>query len=94
MGMSLETKERMKITICMGSSCFARGNGDNLDVIEDFLKAHEIEATVDLAGSRCEGCCAEGPNVEVDGQRFQQVDRGMMLDILQEFGFKEGRGNE
>ena len=92
--MNVLTKDRLKIAICMGSSCFARGNGDNLNVIEEFLKTNEIEATVDLAGSRCEGCCAEGPNVVVGGQRFQNVDPGMMLDILQELCFETGGDHE
>lgn len=29
-----------KILICMGSSCFARENRENLQVIEEFLRYH------------------------------------------------------
>ncbi len=75
----------VEITICMGSSCFARGNGENLEIIENYLAEHRLEACVELAGSRCEGLCAEGPNLIVNGRPFQKVDRGMLLDLLREY---------
>ena len=33
-----------EIVICMGSSCFARGNEVNLRIIEDFLRENGLEA--------------------------------------------------
>jgi NADH:ubiquinone oxidoreductase subunit E len=78
-------KKPVEITICMGSSCYARGNGANLAVIEEYLEEHGLDAHVELAGSRCEGLCAEGPNLIVNGRPFQKVDRGMLLDLLREY---------
>jgi NADH:ubiquinone oxidoreductase subunit E len=69
----------------MGSSCFARGNGANLEVIENWLDKNRLQADVELTGTRCEGCCAEGPNLLVNGRRFHKVDRETLLDILREF---------
>lgn len=83
--MSQTENETIEMTICMGSSCYARGNGTNLEVIEEYLEEHGMEARVVLAGSRCEGCCADGPNVTVNGRRFGRVDRETLLDILNEF---------
>ena len=34
------------ITLCMGSSCFSRGNGKNLPRIQEFLKDHGLAAQV------------------------------------------------
>ena len=48
---------KRKIVICMGSSCFARGNEENLRVIEDFLKSNHLEADVLLSGRCCAGIC-------------------------------------
>ncbi|PKK89850.1 MAG: hypothetical protein CVV64_12465 [Candidatus Wallbacteria bacterium HGW-Wallbacteria-1] len=73
----------MKIEICMGSSCFARGNEKNLQVIEEFIDSQAISCTVDLVGKRCENLCCDGPNIRINGVRFQGVDRGMILDILE-----------
>lgn len=83
--MNNRDEKKLKITVCMGSSCFARGNGANLEVIEEYLGRRGIEAEVDLAGTRCEGRCAAGPNLIVNGHCFEQVDRETLLDILNEF---------
>lgn len=82
--MTEEVSERPRITICMGSSCFARGNERNLAVCEDFLASRGLrdEVDVELAASLCTGNCAKGPVVTVDGEVHTQVDEGVMQDIL------------
>lgn len=73
-----------KIVICIGSSCFSRGNAKNVEVAEQYLKDHglEDEVDVDLSGGLCEGMCAEGPNVIIDGKVYNHVDAGVMLDLM------------
>lgn len=53
----------VKITVCMGSSCFSRGNCRNLDAIRAWLAANGREAEVELKGCRCGGQCGVGPNI-------------------------------
>lgn len=53
----------VKVTICMGSSCFSRGNCRNLEAVRAWLSAHGHEADVELKGCRCGGLCGEGPNL-------------------------------
>ena len=76
--------DKPTITICMGSSCFARGNEKNLAVCEEFLAARGLrdEVDVELGASLCTGNCAQGPIVMVDGKTYTNVDRGVMLDIM------------
>lgn len=71
------------IVICMGSSCFARGNKKNLALIENFLETHDLEASVRLEGSHCASECQSGPNIRIDGTLYQHVDTGVLLDILE-----------
>jgi NADH:ubiquinone oxidoreductase subunit E len=87
-------KKPVEITICMGSSCYARGNGTNLEMIEDYIEEHGLDARVVLTGSRCEGVCAEGPNLTVNGRRFGRVDRETLLDILKETCPANGESHE
>ena len=54
------------IKICMGSSCYSRGNQENLERIERYLNERQIDCRVDLRGSRCEGLCSDGPIVEIN----------------------------
>lgn len=71
-----------KITICMGSSCFARGNGEHLELIENYLAQNGLDADVELCGFRCRNECAEGPTLEMNGKVYRKVDQGMLLDLL------------
>ncbi len=73
-----------QIIICIGSSCFSRGNARNVEIAEKYLEEHGLkdDVDVDLAGGLCAGCCSEGPNVIVDGKVYNRVDGGVMLDLL------------
>lgn len=55
------------VTICMGSSCFSRGNSRNLEAIRKWLAETGHEAEVGLKGCRCGNQCGEGPNIWIDG---------------------------
>jgi NADH:ubiquinone oxidoreductase subunit E len=75
---------KTKITICMGSSCFARGNEKNLELIENFLCTHCLndEINLKLTGTLCHGKCNIGPNVSINGRTYNKVTEGVMLDLL------------
>lgn len=80
------------IVVCMGSSCFARGNHAHLRLIEAFLKDHNVGVRVQLRGSRCEEMCEHGPNVWIGNVLYQRVDKGVLIDALERrFG---GRATE
>ena len=68
------------IVICMGSSCFARGNRRILPLIEAYLKNHEVDCR--LIGRGCAGKCRQGPNLEIDGEKFERVDQESLIDLL------------
>ncbi len=74
---------KLNITVCMGSSCFARGNAQNLELIENFIKENGLEAEIDLCGARCSGQCASGPNIIVNGVEYNSVDENKVREILQ-----------
>jgi NADH:ubiquinone oxidoreductase subunit E len=66
----------------MGSSCFSRGNAENLRVIRDYLERHGLSATVRPTGHLCEGMCSEGPNLIVNGSVYHGVDAARMTALL------------
>lgn len=68
------------IAICMGSSCFARGNKRNLKIIEEYLARYKIDCA--LNGRGCVGRCRSGPNLSIDGEAFEQVDSETLIDLL------------
>lgn len=75
---------KTEIVICMGSACFARGNAQNLEFLSDYISENNLDAKIEIAGSRCEGKCADGPNMTVNGVEYNNVDRGKILTILKE----------
>lgn len=87
-------EKRVEITSSMGSSCYARGKGRNLEMIEAYIEEHGLDVEVTLTGSRCEGSCADGPNLRVDGRRFGRVDRETLIDILKETSPAKGAAHE
>lgn len=72
----------MKITVCMGSSCFARGNAQNLEFIENYIKDNGLDAEIELSGARCDGKCASGPNIIIDGVEYSEMDEEKLEKIL------------
>ncbi|WP_352425348.1 (2Fe-2S) ferredoxin domain-containing protein [Aminomonas paucivorans] len=82
-GSAVEKGERVVLTLCMGSSCFARGNQKNLEVIRQFLKDHRMEDRVSLVGSRCEGACTQGPNLRIGDRLFPRINQEDLPALLE-----------
>ena len=73
----------MTIRICMGSSCYARGNRDNLTFLRQYIREHALEARLTLTGCLCTGNCRRGPVIEVDGILHAEVDMVSLKDLLE-----------
>ncbi len=71
-----------RITICLGSSCFSRGNKHVLEIVKDYLKEHELEHKVFFSGELCTGLCEEGPILKIDNQTFKSVTGDNVYEIL------------
>ena len=74
---------KTRITICLGSSCFTRGNDQHLPQIQEWLGRRGLNDRVLLKGSRCEGQCLHGPNLKIDGELVSEV-RGAELEAILE----------
>lgn len=72
----------IEIKICMGSSCFARGNAQNLEFIENYIKINDLDVQIELTGSRCEGKCACGPNMIINKVEYKNVTCEKIQEIL------------
>ncbi len=83
-----EDSMKTNIKICMGSSCFARGNNKNLEIIEKYIYDNKLNAQVELEGFCCEGKCQSGPNLKIDDKCYTQVTKEKLKTILE--GLKNG----
>ena len=72
----------VELAICMGSSCFSRGNKENITRIREYIDVHGLCGRVLLKGHLCEGLCKDGPNITVDGDVFNLSSSGSLEFIL------------
>jgi NADH:ubiquinone oxidoreductase subunit E len=71
----------------MGSSCFSRGNKQTLQVIQQYLKDHQLERDVILKGNHCFSECSTGPVMKIGPTLYEHVSPENVLEILEkEFG--------
>jgi len=74
---------KKEIKICMGSSCFSRGNKQTLLVIQQYLKDHQLERDVILKGNHCFSDCSAGPILKIGQKLYEHVTRETVLEILE-----------
>ncbi|MDR3710224.1 MAG: (2Fe-2S) ferredoxin domain-containing protein [Capsulimonadaceae bacterium] len=74
--------EPVEIVVCMGSSCFSRGNSANLAAIKKYIGEHGDTFQVRLVGSRCEERCMEGPTISVGGTLIREASPAEIPSIL------------
>jgi NADH:ubiquinone oxidoreductase subunit E len=58
--------DKMKITVCIGSSCHIKGSRQVVDQLQELITANNVEDKVKLGGTFCLGKCQEGVCVMVD----------------------------
>ncbi|MGD9978435.1 MAG: NAD(P)H-dependent oxidoreductase subunit E [Bacteroidales bacterium] len=73
---------KTEIMICLGSSCFARGNKATLNAIVDYIGKHKLTDKVYFHGAHCFGQCAEGPIVKINNSVYTGVNEYNIIDIL------------
>lgn len=71
-----------RILICLGSSCYSRGNAENLAAIKSFITEHGLEADIDFRGHLCNESCNKGPIVQLDDNIYEEVTQSSIHNIL------------
>ncbi len=75
----------IEIEICMGSSCYSRGNSRALELIEDYIKEKNLDVLINLKGQLCHGICSEGPNIIVNGNIHRNCDPDCVVDLINHY---------
>ena len=73
---------KTEVVICLGSSCFARGNKATLKIIEKYIKENNLHDRVFFHGGHCFGKCTEGPVVKIDDIIHTGVTELSIIEIL------------
>lgn len=80
----MDANNHIDVVVCMGSSCFARGNKKNLEFIENLIENDDLDISIELIGNRCEKKCAQGPIIIVNGAMHSNVTRDKLKAIFSE----------
>ena len=70
------------VTICMGSSCFGKGNSSNAGYITRFIEEHNLQNRVEVSGCLCGNACAQGPNIRINDKMISGISEQTVADII------------
>ncbi|AQQ09483.1 NADP-reducing hydrogenase subunit HndA [Sedimentisphaera cyanobacteriorum] len=73
---------KVKIRLCMGSSCFTRGNNKAIELIKEYISENNLEQSIELSGSLCEGKCSSGPHITIDDKEYDDIKPESVLDLI------------
>jgi NADH:ubiquinone oxidoreductase subunit E len=76
----------VEIVVCLGSSCFARGNSENLAIINKHIQSRGLNASVRLTGRLCQDQCKQGPNVMIGGELYHGITAAKLRELLELLG--------
>jgi NADH:ubiquinone oxidoreductase subunit E len=75
---------RYEMQICLGSSCFSRGNKDLVQFIKEYLRKNHLDDRVIFKGARCLDLCSKGPNLIMNGKIIEGVRLTQIEKILED----------
>ena len=76
-------KEKLKVELCMGSSCFARGNSGNLIGLEEYIEHNGLSDRIELEGHLCLGKCSTGPHLKIGDKEYSGIaDPDAAADLI------------
>lgn len=78
-------EETLKVTICMGSSCFARGNNLLINKIKELIGKYNLQDRVELSATLCQNCCREGPNIRLNGTQYSGMNEARLEQAVKDF---------
>jgi NADH:ubiquinone oxidoreductase subunit E len=74
--------KKLVVELCMGSSCFARGNSQTLAALESYLQESGSADYVDLIGHLCMGDCSKGPNIRIGDTTYQGLPADEVVQLV------------
>lgn len=72
------------VEICMGSSCFARGNNITAKELQKVIKERGWGDVVKIKGVLCQDSCKDGPIVIQNNIKYKHIDMASLLDAIEE----------
>jgi NADH:ubiquinone oxidoreductase subunit E len=65
-----QQRQPLVVEVCMGSSCFARGNRDLAGQLQTYVDSNGWTDRVTIKGALCRNMCTSGPNISANSVRI------------------------
>lgn len=75
-------EDKIDLQICLGSSCFSRGNKKIVKLVEEYIKLNELANRVYFHGGHCFSKCEKGPTILADGKYYHNLTEESIEGIL------------
>ena len=76
---------KTEIVVCLGSSCFSRGNRKLVATIQEYITNNGLEEQVYFHGNHCFNNCSFGPILKVNDLIYKDVDSLKVIEILDNY---------
>jgi NADH:ubiquinone oxidoreductase subunit E len=70
------------LQICLGSSCFSRGNKKIVKIIDEYIKANNLAGKVYFHGGHCFSKCEKGPSLLANGKYYHNLSEDSVKEVL------------
>ncbi|MBE6446621.1 MAG: (2Fe-2S) ferredoxin domain-containing protein [Alphaproteobacteria bacterium] len=71
------------IKVCLGSSCYIRGNDKTLAFLEEYIQKSKKNIQIELSGCRCGNLCQDGPNIFINDKKYSHPTQKELIQILE-----------
>ena len=71
------------IKVCLGSSCYVRGNDKTLAFLENYISQNKKDISIELLGCRCTNSCQDGPNIFINDKKYPHPSQDELIQILE-----------
>lgn len=75
-------EEKTDLQMCLGSSCFSRGNKKIVKVIQEYILEHDLSGKANFHGGHCFSKCEQGPTLLVNGEYHHRLTEESVIRIL------------
>lgn len=76
--------EKVIVELCMGSSCFSRGNSRALELIENFIEENDYSKQIKVKGHLCLGNCSRGPIMKINNKDYENINPDCVIDLIRQ----------
>jgi len=74
--------DRIEISICLGSSCFSRGNQSTVHLIKEYLWKNKLNDRVYFRGAHCFNECKSGPTLKINDELIYGINADNVITII------------